>query len=173
MTLVSQCPSGALSQLTAQDASGTADWPGVTGTSRPTRGSDVSGTPLRLHCQPEDRSKLVSSAPLTACQARYQHWQVSSRTVSLYLSIIPSRWVITVQITWVYISGCFCRLPCWLSGKEFASQCRRLILGGSPGKGNGNLLHYSCLGDPMDRESWRATVHGVAKESDTTQQLNK
>ena len=37
----------------------------------------------------------------------------------------------------------------------------------SPGKGNGNRLQYSCLGNPMDREAWRATVHGVTKESDT------
>ena len=29
--------------------------------------------------------------------------------------------------------------------------------------GCGNLLQYSCLEDPMDREVWRATVHGVAK----------
>jgi len=40
--------------------------------------------------------------------------------------------------------------------------------GRSPGEGNGNLLQYSCLGNPVDREAWRATVHGVAKESDTT-----
>ena len=37
-----------------------------------------------------------------------------------------------------------------------------------PGEGNGNLLQYSCLGNPMDRGDWQATVHGVAKESDTT-----
>ena len=40
--------------------------------------------------------------------------------------------------------------------------------GGSPGEGNGNLLQYSCLGNPMDRGAWRATVCGVAKESDMT-----
>ena len=38
--------------------------------------------------------------------------------------------------------------------------------GRSPGEGNDNLLQYSCLGNPMDRGSWRA--HEVAKESDTT-----
>ena len=35
--------------------------------------------------------------------------------------------------------------------------------GTSPGEGNGNLLQYSCLEDPMGREAWWATVHGVAK----------
>ena len=44
--------------------------------------------------------------------------------------------------------------------------------GRSPGEGNGNSLHYSCLGNPMDRGARRATVHGVAKESDTTYQLS-
>ena len=33
----------------------------------------------------------------------------------------------------------------------------------SPGEGNGYPLQYSCLGNPMDRGAWRATVHGVAK----------
>ena len=38
----------------------------------------------------------------------------------------------------------------------------------SPGEGNGNPLQYSFLGNPMDRGAWRATVHGVTKESNTT-----
>ena len=28
------------------------------------------------------------------------------------------------------------------------------VLGRSPGEGNGNPLHYSCLENPMDREAW-------------------
>ena len=33
--------------------------------------------------------------------------------------------------------------------------------GRSPGEGNGNPFHYSCLENPMDRRAWQATVHGV------------
>ena len=43
----------------------------------------------------------------------------------------------------------------------------------SPGDGNGNLLQYSCLGNPGDRGAWRAKVHGIAKGLDTTYQLHK
>ena len=35
--------------------------------------------------------------------------------------------------------------------------------GRSPGGGNGNPCWYTCLGNPMDRGGWWATVHGVAK----------
>ena len=46
----------------------------------------------------------------------------------------------------------------------------------SPGEGNGNPLQYSCLGNPMDRGTWWATVHGVSKSqtrlSDFTFTLN-
>ena len=40
--------------------------------------------------------------------------------------------------------------------------------GRSPGKGNGNPLQYSCLGNPMDRAAWWAIVQGGHKELDTT-----
>ena len=38
-----------------------------------------------------------------------------------------------------------------------------LGLGRSPGEGNGDSCQYSCLGNPVDRGAWHATVHGVAK----------
>ena len=36
-------------------------------------------------------------------------------------------------------------------------------LGRSPGEGNGNLLQYSCLENPIDQGAWQATVYVVAK----------
>ena len=36
-------------------------------------------------------------------------------------------------------------------------------LGRSPGGGHGGPLQYSCLGNPMNRGPWQATVHGVTK----------
>ena len=40
--------------------------------------------------------------------------------------------------------------------------------GRSPEEGNVNSLQYSCLGNPMDRGTWQATVPGLTKESDMT-----
>ena len=33
----------------------------------------------------------------------------------------------------------------------------------SPEGGSGKPLQYSCWDNPMDREAWQATDHGVAK----------
>ena len=67
------------------------------------------------------------------------------------------------------------RLPSWLSGKESPANARDTEdmgpipgSGRSPGGGNGNLLQYSCLGNPMDRGAWQVTVHGITEESDMT-----
>ena len=52
------------------------------------------------------------------------------------------------------------------SGRVSAAKGNRLAVpgsGSSPGEGNGNPLHYSCLENPMDGGAWQATVHGIAK----------
>ena len=40
--------------------------------------------------------------------------------------------------------------------------------GRSPGEGNGHPFQYFCLENSIDREAWKATVHGVCKEWDVT-----
>ena len=54
-----------------------------------------------------------------------------------------------------------------LDSKDFACSAADLGwilgLGRSPGEGHGSPLQYSCLENPMDREAWWATVHGVTK----------
>ena len=38
------------------------------------------------------------------------------------------------------------------------------VSGASPGEGGGNPLQDSCLGNPMDGGTWRATVRGVGHD---------
>ena len=70
---------------------------------------------------------------------------------------------------WSLSSGSsnLCQISCSLVSKESACNAGDPVSipgsGRSPGEGNGNPLHYSCLGNPMDRGAWWATVHGVAR----------
>ena len=61
--------------------------------------------------------------------------------------------------TWTFFGGS--------DGKESACNAGDLGLipglGRSPGEVNGNSLQYPCLGNSMDRGTWQATVHGIAK----------
>jgi len=58
-------------------------------------------------------------------------------------------------------------IPWWLSVKNPPPKAGDLVLipvlESSSGEGNGNPLQYSCLGNPMARGAWWATVHGIAK----------
>ena len=59
------------------------------------------------------------------------------------------------------------RHPCSSDGKESVFNVGDLGLipglGRSSGEGNDNPLQYSGLEKPMNREAWRATVHGIAE----------
>ena len=88
---------------------------------------------------------------------------------------LNSIWLLCFQELWILFfspkplkSGKYPSwLPKWLSSNESARQCRTHRfdpwVGKIPGEGNGYPLQYSCLGNPMDRGAWRATVHGVRK----------
>ena len=67
-----------------------------------------------------------------------------------------------------------CYMPCTIKGspggsfgQESSCNAGDLSLipgfGRSPGKGSGNPLQYSCLGNPVDRGACRAMVHGVSR----------
>ena len=79
---------------------------------------------------------------------------------------------LTTSPLWSYIFLLFSILkfmvfPGGSHGKESSCNAGDLgsILGSgkSPGEGNGNPLQYSCLENPMDRQVWWATVHGVGQ----------
>ena len=52
--------------------------------------------------------------------------------------------------------------------RDIGSICR---WGGSPGRGHGNPLQYSCLESFMDRGAWQAAVHRVTKSRTQLKQL--
>ena len=50
-------------------------------------------------------------------------------------------------------------------------HCKQILYHRSH-QGSSNPLQYSCLGNPMERGAWQATVHGGTKKSDMAQWLN-
>ena len=44
-------------------------------------------------------------------------------------------------------------------------------LGRSPGGAHGNPPQYSCLGKPLDRGAWQATVYNVTKSGAELKQM--
>ena len=57
--------------------------------------------------------------------------------------------------------------PWWLSGKESTCQCMHhrfsLWVEKVPWRRKWQPFQFSCLGNPVDRGDWQATVHGVTK----------
>ena len=63
---------------------------------------------------------------------------------------------------WVFAGGAGVKNPPAIAGDMREAG---LIPGSgrSPGGGQGNTLQYPCLQNPMEREAWWATIHGVTK----------
>ena len=85
------------------------------------------------------------------------------------IPIIPSLWSL-LGSNWTGNWECQSRrigFPGGSDGKESACNAGNLGSvpgsGRSPGEENGNPFQYSCLGKPMDRGAWWATVHGGHK----------
>ena len=89
-------------------------------------------------------------------------FQLSSLLYPLCSSFLDFLKWITRFLTYIHKG-----LPWWQRWKESACNSGDLglipELGISPGEGNGYPLQYSGLENFMDRGTWQATVHGVAK----------
>ena len=85
----------------------------------------------------------------------------------------PSPQILTTKnISWIvkwklHPVEIYLGFPCGSDGKESACSAGDLSLihgsGRCPEEANGYPLQYSCLENSMDRGTWRAIVHGVAK----------
>ena len=100
-------------------------------------------------------NKTLKACTLTEC-----NWYCHAATALCYPIIIdPPGKKCFLPAVWDFPGGS--------AGKESAcsAEDQGLIPElGSCGEGNGNPFQYSChLGNPMDRGTWRAVVHGVAK----------
>ena len=88
-----------------------------------------------------------------------------------------------ISIIFSHIHLCFLKLRCnlhiglpkWLSSKESTCNAEDTVsiaeCGRSPGEGNGNPHQHSCLGSPMDRGVWQATVLGIMTKTTTTKKI--
>ena len=81
---------------------------------------------------------------------------------TLELTIIIWRTLLFVAVSFSSLS-----FPGGSDGQESACNAGDLCSvpgsGRFSGVGNGNPFQNSCLGNPMDRETWQATVHRIGK----------
>ena len=108
-----------------------------------------------------------------------EHCVYRSMLFSQFISPSPSPAVSTVCSLCAHLHCCpadrftgtlfldsirmYYRLPWWISSIHLWNRRCRFDPRVSSGEGNGNPLQHSCLGKPMDRATWKATVHRVAK----------
>ena len=115
-----------------------------------------------------DSPKMLNYAKkLCLRKERNNHLRMHSTEI-VKIKNVSTRTYFTAQGT-IYNTFNTLGFPGGLDGKESTCHARDAAsipgLGRSPGEGNSNLLHYSCLGIPMDKGAWRATVHKVTEGS--------
>ena len=109
---------------------------------------------------------------------RWTWWAIVRRATKswTWLSTNTPLRLVELNLTIIFtVSILYRGFPGGSDGKESACNGEDLGLipglGISPGEGHGNPLQYSCLENPMDRESWQATIRSVS-ESDIIERLN-
>ena len=101
---------------------------------------------LKLNIQ---KTKIMASGPITS-------WEIDRETVEIVSEFILGGSKITAEGYYSHEIKRHLRKRKW---QPTSVPLPRK----SSGEGNGNLLQYPCLENPMDRGGWYATVHGVAK----------
>ena len=129
-----------------------------------------SHQPSSTHFPGIQGSEALIRRRLPACTGQVRNIVLPAYNKHTVLCIYVRAYICIWVCVWkknIYIG-----LPKWLSGKEFAANAEDtgsiLESGRYPREGNGNPLQCSCPENPTDRGAGWATVHGVAKESDTT-----
>ena len=102
--------------------------------------------------------------------------KTKSITVSIVSHLFAMKWCLVsksntahlkLNTSFTFSQTCFWGFPGGSVVKNLPANARDGSsipdLGRCPGEGNGNLLQYSCLRSSMDRGTWWATVHEVAK----------
>ena len=110
---------------------------------------------------------------LSETQTRHSwHWLLqNTSSFELFSYIQLNCYELSIHVWPLHSTG----FPGGSAGKVFA--CSVGDLGSIPGlwrsgEGKGYLLHHSGLKNSMDKGVWQATVHGIAKVSDMTEQLS-
>ena len=100
------------------------------------------------------------------------YWRIVRRNILVLFLVLEGRSVSFLPLIMIFVP--FSQLPQWLRGKKSACSAGAagdagLIPGSgrSYGGGHTNPLQYSCLENPMDRESWWATVQSTGSQSRT------
>ena len=134
--------------------------------------SCTAGTVVRFHAlmtRSVQHPPPHAHSPSIWCQSSFSHYHPLRQSFSSFPVLPPG----AASLFWG-AGGCPCfggrasmGFPGCSDDKESAcfSGDLGLIpgLGRSPREGNGNPFQHCCLGNPMDRGAWRATVHGVTK----------
>ena len=110
---------------------------------------------------------MLPKAQLTShCRMSGSRWVITPSWLSRSLKSVLFFCVFSSSVYSCYLF-LICDFASGSDSKESAYNVEDLGLipglGRSPGGGNGNPFQYSCLENPMDRGTWQAAVHGIAK----------
>ena len=107
---------------------------------------------------------------ITVVLSRFPHWDAPCMSPVHFCFLLAITSSVLPEGAPFFCLQETCWASQWHSGKESACnagdaryEAQSLGWEDPLWEGNGNPLQYSCLGYPMDRGAWQATVHGFTK----------